>query len=45
MRTVVQQISRAWRAPKWLKQAGALSFVFFLAKGLAWLAAAAWLLL
>jgi len=46
MQTVMQQITRhTCHAPKWLRQAGAMGFFFFLLKGLAWLAAAAWLVL
>src|SRR3569833_3426275 len=42
MQTVMQQITRhTCHAPKWLRQAGAMGFFYFLLKGLAWLTAAA----
>lgn len=36
---------RGGQVPRWLKRMGAVGFMFFLAKGLAWLAAGAWLVL
>lgn len=46
MQSIAQYAARrGGQVPRWLKRTGAVGFMFFLVKGLAWLAASAWLVL